>query len=231
MPILGDFGYALLTHQLRTNLFDAVSRLDTLLSIGVFCADFMENSKGSFWKFAAWFSAIIFVVVGGYVGWRIYDIKQKQQKVAEGLELLKKIKEESYREAMADTYGGKTPQETLQMYIDAVEKGDYVLASKYFIGDHQEKELKSLRSSPRENIDNVVAVLKGVVLDDKRALLERMYESDLKQYGVSESKEDYISRVGKIYEGRETMSAKVSGYGFSVSFKLYPNGIWKIIEF
>jgi hypothetical protein len=48
---------------------------------------------------------------------------------------------------MADTYGGKTPQETLRLYIEAVEKGDYELASKYFIGDKQvewQKRIKNL---------------------------------------------------------------------------------------
>ena len=39
----------------------------------------------------------------------------------------------------ADTYGGKTPQETLTMFISAVEVGDYELASKYFVVEKQEE--------------------------------------------------------------------------------------------
>ncbi len=40
----------------------------------------------------------------------------------------------AYEEAMRnDTYGGKTPQETLNLFIDALEKEDVELASKYFI--------------------------------------------------------------------------------------------------
>ena len=33
----------------------------------------------------------------------------------------------------ADTWGGKTPQETLDLFIDALRKGDVELASKYFL--------------------------------------------------------------------------------------------------
>lgn len=41
---------------------------------------------------------------------------------------------QTYEAAMqADTYGGKTPEETLQMFITALEKGDVDLASKYFL--------------------------------------------------------------------------------------------------
>lgn len=40
----------------------------------------------------------------------------------------------TYEEAMRnDTYGGKTPQETLNLFIDALGKEDIELASKYFI--------------------------------------------------------------------------------------------------
>ncbi len=40
----------------------------------------------------------------------------------------------AYEEAMRnDTYGGKTPQETLNLFISALEKEDVELASRYFI--------------------------------------------------------------------------------------------------
>ena len=58
-----------------------------------------------------------------YGGWKDARFEAKVQGV----------RKEIYDAAMADTYGGKTPQATLQMYIEAVEKGDYELASKYFV--------------------------------------------------------------------------------------------------
>jgi len=40
---------------------------------------------------------------------------------------------------MEDTYGGETPEETLELFISALEKGDVELASKYFVLDKQEE--------------------------------------------------------------------------------------------
>ena len=124
----------------------------------------INKPKSKFWKFALIFLGIVIGIlvlyVAGLWGWRKYEWNQsiKRGEIAE--ENLKKLMREDYEQAMADTYGGKTPQETLQMYIDAVEKGDYELASKYFIGDKQEKELNSLQNSKRENIGNVLNLLK-----------------------------------------------------------------------
>lgn len=43
-----------------------------------------------------------------------------------------------------DPYGGSTPEETLQLFVDALKKGDVELASKYFVVDKQEEQLKYL---------------------------------------------------------------------------------------
>ncbi len=59
--------------------------------------------------------------------------------------------EKPYRE---DIYGGDTPEETLQMFLDALRKGDIELAAKYIDVDHREKEyeyLKDLKNSNKFN--------------------------------------------------------------------------------
>ncbi len=166
----------------------------------------IEKPKRKYWKFVAGFFAVIIgIFVLANVGiwlWQKYDLWQGQKRVQNLAEALKKAEQEDYKRAMADTYGGKTPQETLQMYIDAVEKGDYELASKYFIGDNQEEELKRLKSgaaiASKEMINTYIKTLK-LVLDKKGK-----YALDGK----------YFSFNGEIL----------------VRMKLYPNGIWKIIE-
>src|SRR3990167_283218 len=40
---------------------------------------------------------------------------------------------------MADTYGGDTPEETLELFISALKTGDIDLASKYFVLDKQDE--------------------------------------------------------------------------------------------
>ena len=66
---------------------------------------------------------------------------------------------------MVNSFGGKTPQETLQMYIDAVEKGDYELASTYFIQSHQKEELAKLQrpTMTKEIISTYISWLKRVL--------------------------------------------------------------------
>ena len=44
-----------------------------------------------------------------------------------------------------DTYGGSTPEETLELFKKALEKGDIELASKYFVIEKQKETSKDLR--------------------------------------------------------------------------------------
>lgn len=91
---------------------------------------------------------------------------------------LKEREQEIYDQKVADKIGGKTPQETLNLFIQAVEKGDYQLASKYFVVEKQEEELKSLQNSPKENIKNVMELLKQI------NVLEGSYSSDKREFVV-----------------------------------------------
>ena len=50
-----------------------------------------------------------------------------------------------------DNYGGETPEETLELYIKALENKDFELASKYFVLEDQEKKNKEF-SELEENI-------------------------------------------------------------------------------
>ncbi len=155
-----------------------------------------------YWKFVVGFFAVIigvFILINtSFWLWEKYNLWQGQKRVQQTVEALKKFEEEDYQKAMADTYGGKTPQETLKMYIEAVEKGNYELASKYFIGDKQEGELRSFKNSIREDILNIISLLKQTLKS---------------QGSFSTNKNGYIIRKPIL-----------------VNFKLYPNGIWKIIE-
>src|SRR3989344_4272535 len=45
-----------------------------------------------------------------------------------------------------DTYGGNTPEETLELFRTALEKGDIELASKYFVIEKQKKTLSDLKA-------------------------------------------------------------------------------------
>jgi len=94
-----------------------------------------EKPKKRYWRFVAGFLLIIIIAVGGFFVWNRYFspsaklARQTQENYQKYLDFQK-----NYENAMKnDTYGGKTPEETLKMFIDALKKGDIELASKYFM--------------------------------------------------------------------------------------------------
>lgn len=109
------------------------------------------------------------------LGLRGYERWHGQKRVEELAKELQRIEDERQARMARDTIGGKTPQETLQMFIDAVEKGDYEMASKYFVAEKQRKELESLQNSQQGNINNVINLLEqtknyqGEYSEDKKS--------------------------------------------------------------
>jgi len=138
---------------------------------------------------------LVIILAGLFEYWRV---SRRSEAIKNLVENMERSAQEDYIKAMADTYGGKTPQETLRMYISAVEKGDYELASKYFILGEQEKELQSLRNSPPENIKNLINFLNEALKN---------------QGSYSEDKTGFAIRRPVL-----------------VDLRIYPNGIWKIVE-
>ncbi len=165
-----------------------------------------DQPKKKYWKFVAGFLAMIFVAIAAIFVWQFYELKDAARAKAAAaqkvLEEMKRAELEFYQKQVSDTYGGKTPQDTLRLYIDAVEKGDYVLASKYFVIEKQGVELNRL---------------KGINTD---------YFS--KYIKVMEKAEPWRS---SLEEKTFTMSAKTdAGPSIFIRFVKYPSGIWKIVE-
>ena len=101
---------------------------------------------------------ILFVLMLTELGLRYYDRWHGQKRVEELARELERIESERTAALAADTIGGETPQETLRMFIDAVEAGDYELASKYFVIEKQEEWRNHLESS--KNLEELLALLK-----------------------------------------------------------------------
>lgn len=102
---------------------------------------------------------------------------------------------------MADTYGGTTPEEVLQRYIEAVEGEDYGLAARYFTLEKIDKEFIGFLGGDRYTREVYLQVL--------RQLQPGTYSED-----------------GMLY----TMRASLNGPDFFARFRKYPNNLWKIIE-
>jgi hypothetical protein len=131
----------------------------------------MQNKK----KFVGVVVVIITVVCG--LAYFLYDRKMK---VAEG---------------------GFTPEETLSLYIQAIEKQDYRLASSYFIEEKQSEEFMNFLGANRYTLLEYVQLIK---------------KSHQGTYG-----ED-----GSLYSIRY----ELPGPDFFARFRKYPDNHWKIIE-
>lgn len=105
-----------------------------------------------FWiNLKSWYGVLFLVLVAGGVLWFVLNgmpyissLKEKWQ-----VYRLQAQWEKPYRQ---DTYGGKTPEETYDMFLDALRKGDTTLASKYFVVDEQERWLKTLEEYKKQNL-------------------------------------------------------------------------------
>ncbi|MDP3991334.1 MAG: hypothetical protein Q8P66_00240, partial [Candidatus Colwellbacteria bacterium] len=95
----------------------------------------LKPKRSNFWKFLIAFAAIILLVIAGYWLWNNRlspEAKESREMQANYDRAI--AHQQQFEEAMKnDTYGGKTPEETLQLFIDALRKDDIELAYKYFI--------------------------------------------------------------------------------------------------
>lgn len=76
-----------------------------------------------------------------YQAWGGYKWQKQTEKFQAALE-------QPYKE---DVYGGKTPEETWAMFLDALKKGDIELASKYYDVGHQEKAKQMIEKLKQKN--------------------------------------------------------------------------------
>ena len=117
---------------------------------------------------------------------------------------LKELTEEANKPYLEDVYGGKTPRETLELFIAAVEKEDFELASKYFVLDKQEEWGNGLINAKEKN--NLIWLIEEL----------RKINNSL----------DYVDPTAQL-NGRELYTV---GEKMLVTFIKYPQGIWKIQE-
>lgn len=168
--------------------------------------------KSNYWKFILGFFGVIILVIGGFYVWKNYlssDAKRVRQIEKQSQALLqweKDIKEIQKN----DIFGGKTPEETLKMFIDALKKEDIELASKYFALNTNEnseyyltkKEWENgLRKIKEEgNIDGIISKLEKVKLTfkDESGALFKAYNNNGEINVLVDIKLNKYSQVWKI---------------------------------
>lgn len=105
----------------------------------------------------------------------------------------------------SDTYGGKTPQETLDMFIAALEKEDVDLAVKYFstLNEFDSEAIKSeLKNKKEEELSKLLSILKELRNNQRKesegsVLFFKKNSNEEIEYSVLMIKNEF-SRVWKI---------------------------------
>ena len=113
-------------------------------------------------KLKSWYGVVFLILLAGGVLWFVLNGMPYISNLRANWEAqrLQDQWEKPYRE---DTYGGKTPEETYDMFLDALRKGDTTLASRYFVIDEQEKWQKTLEQYKVQSlISGFVNELEGV---------------------------------------------------------------------
>jgi len=127
-----------------------------------------------------------------YLRWReaMKPYDEQNQKLAEYYEY--KETEKKSREALyrADTYGGDTPEETLELFIQALEAENYELASKYFVPEAWSKELEDFKEA--KGIDMYLEILKTYERDGGMFTSGDKYQIDFMSGGEQWHHERFI---------------------------------------
>ena len=169
----------------------------------------------------SWYGVLFLVLLAGGVLWFVLNGMPYINTLRANWEAkwLQAQWEKPYRE---DKYGGKTPEETYDMFLDALRKGDTTLASKYFEIEKQSDWLKTLNEYQKNGI--------LANFTDELESTEKIWKKSEK------SDEEMTSFTYKVFIEKGS-TATIDGQKIEVPpgeylnetiFTKYPSGIWKI---
>ena len=110
----------------------------------------------------------ILIAVVSYIAGILVKYRLDTRKADKSVERFQGALEEPYKN---DTYGGKTPEETWAMFLDALKKGDIDLASKYYAVNKQEIMRNKLNSKKQNGqIQEWIKELETLEKDEQQPL-------------------------------------------------------------
>ena len=162
---------------------------------------------------------IIFLILGLTTSWLVWyfsaEMRQARQYRKDAEILARKIQEQA-EEYAVDTYGGETPEETYEMFLQALKMEDINLASKYFILDKQE-EYKQFFTDIKNN-------------NKWDEMIEDLFNPD-NQKGEMKENNTYVIRVYNTENYLIAQAVLKIPLNFVATEKELLSNIWKIIEF
>lgn len=154
------------------------------------------------------FAGIILLVLAGYWVWNSQlNLKTEESNEPKATYEEAIAQQEKFEQAMRnDTYGGKTPQETLNLFIEALQKSDVELAYQYFI--------------LKENGERDPKWMEGLIKTRDAGRLQEVADSLSKAKSSGSSIEGYYGFV--IEDSQKEVIANIE-----LRFNQY-SGVWKI---
>src|SRR3989339_30028 len=107
----------------------------------------MKYFDKTFWKFTIGFLVVIFTALAIFYGTTSQTFLKwlGQRRIDKANETIAKF-------YASDIYGGETPRETFDMFIDALDSGDVERASKFFVLAKQDEWLAKLSKMKADGI-------------------------------------------------------------------------------
>lgn len=120
-----------------------------------------------------------------------------------------------------DTYGGKTPEETFDLYLAALKKGDLELASKYFVMEKQKQRLEQLK---KEDLTSYTKEIESV---NKDSWTEKSIDDNVDiKYMATRYSDKEIQTIDS--SGKIITTTLNSGKYTSTMNMIKRNNIWKL---
>jgi hypothetical protein len=147
----------------------------------------------------------------------------------------KKMMSDLERPYRTDTYGGKTPEETFNMFLTALKSGDVELASKYLGPEDKERWLKWFNERTQEEQNQYIKELSDVPSKWKKT--EEKYndpkypDAATVYFSYSVYKKSFTTNLPDGVGGTITKTFPAGEYHSSISlyFNIYTK-VWKISE-
>jgi len=153
--------------------------------------------------------AVVWVFTNGLPVYKNWQAKRAYEKLSEPY--------------YSDIYGGKTPEETYDMFIDALKKGDVELASKYFVVEKQGDWLKTLTEYERESvIKSFIEELENTKKIWKKVESNKYPDLVSFEYLVEVKNDSTVDLEG------QQINVPKGNYANEAMFQKYPSGVWKI---
>ncbi len=134
------------------------------------------------------------------------EIEKEIQLVKEQIKQENKLLEELHKKYENDHYGGKTPEETLALFIEALKKKDYKLASKYYVAEKWVEKEKFLNEWITHNYDNVNQFIRAYETGQQNKKVTKLsvyiyiYSDEMKYPYKLKFKFNKLTGVWKIYK-------------------------------